>query len=165
MEIEVSKKPQIQAGKRRYNQFFNHFQLNFDPLTKKVKFNVPINDTYHLSNLEKSFIYLQGAMGNESTQIASVIRRDPRSVQSFLKNVEKSSEGFSIQNKNKGRWPKGAGKLDAWHKEFLNKWIQAGTLVSARDAYLKLNSIKNIKQISYNPVRTYLKSLGELNRN
>ena len=104
-------------------------------------------------------------MGNESTQIVSVIKRDPRSVQSFLKNVEKSSEGFSIQSKNKGRWPKGAGKLDARHKEFLNKWIQAGTLVSARDTYLKLNSIKNIKQISYNPVRTYLKSLGELNRN
>ena len=106
MEIEVSKTNSIIAGKRRYNQLVEHLQSTFKTKTQKVKRSMPINDTYHLSNLEKSYMYLNGAVGNNPKQITSSLKRDTRSVQAFLNNAKNCSNAFSQKNEKKGRWSK-----------------------------------------------------------
>jgi len=161
MEIETSKNKMIQTGKRRHNQLLEQFQKDINTKTKKIKVSIQSKPTYHLSSLEKSFVYLNSALGSEPKEIASSINRDPRSIKSFIQNAKTDSNAFVSQDYKKGRWKKGNSKLDQRHKEFLNRWIQAGTIVSAKDAYLRLNSIQSVKSISYNPVRVYLKSLGK----
>jgi len=137
------------------------FVSNFGLKTKKIKQSLKTKETYHLSNLEKSFIYLHGAIGSEPKEIASSIGRDPRSINAFLKSANDSANAFTPKNNQKGRWVKGTTKLDKRHKEFLSHWIESGVLVSARDAYLRLNRIKSFKPISYNPVWNYLGTLGQ----
>jgi len=161
MEIEFPKKQNIPAGKRKHNQLLQDFDSNFGLKTKKIKQSLKTKETYHLSNLEKSFIYLHGAIGSEPKEIASSIGRDPRSINAFLKSANDSANAFTSKNNKKGRWAKGTTKLDKRHKEFLARWIESGVLVSARDAYLRLNRIKSLKPISYNPVRNYLRTLGQ----
>lgn len=161
MEIEASKIQLSQTRKRKHNQLIQDFETIFGLNTKKVKLVLKEKETYHLNNLEKSFIYLHGAIGSESKKIASSLGRDTRSINAFLQNAKDSTQAFSPKNNKKGRWVKGSSKLDKRHKEFLARWIDSGVLVSARDAYLRLNSIKSLKPISYNPVRKYLQSLGQ----
>lgn len=158
MEIESSKTPQ-QIGKRRRTQV--SFSLEETPI-KRVKVSKS-NENYHLSNMEKSFIFLNGFMGTEPEKIARDLKRDKRSVKAFLKDAD-SPNPFAPKHIRKGRWQRGSGILNERHKQYLMRWIDQGTIKSARNAYLRLNSIKSLKRISYHPVRNFLKSKGEFRK-
>ena len=171
MEIEVRKpRKASENSKRRHSAILSLCEKSQAPSLKKYKLNnhnlntLP-PDSYHLSNLQKSFIYLQGALGTHPKVIAKKVERDTRSITSFMINANSNSNDVFIpKNKKKGRWVKGGTKLTNRHKEFINTWIKAGNVKSARQVHLRLNTIQNLSPISYNPVRIYMKSLGEFKK-
>jgi len=63
-----------------------------------------------LYNLEKSFVFIQGTLGNKPQQITFVVERDPRSIASFLIDIN-SPNVFAPKNNRKVRWGKGTTKL------------------------------------------------------
>jgi len=73
MEIETSKLQSIQTGKRKHSEIPELFSNNLIFIIKKVKQqNLKIN-SYNLTNLEKSFIYIREAIGSDPKQIATSI--------------------------------------------------------------------------------------------
>jgi len=85
--------------------------------------------------------------------------RDKITVLSVIKNA-KTNGTFSENHSSKGRWKKGQTKLENVHKKFLLRWLENNEITSVRKAWLRLSSIKNIKRVSYNPVKNYLSTLG-----
>ena len=51
-------------------------------------------------------------------------------------------------------------KLGDRHKKLLNDYIQKGEINSALQAWKRLSGIANVKKVSYQVVKEYLKSLG-----
>jgi len=95
MEIETSKDNLIPIGKRNHKQLLDHFKNDLNAKTRKVKLSIKNKPTYHLSYLEKSFVYLYNAIGTEEKEIASSINRDPRSIKSFIQTTNTETNVFS----------------------------------------------------------------------
>ena len=110
---------------------------------------------YHLNNVEKAFIYLHNYNGAEHRAVADLISRDLRTVGCFLKESD-SKNPFASKDYKKGRWPKKGTKLNERHKKFLMRWVSEGSIGSAKQAHSRLNTIKTLSPISYNPVRIFL---------
>jgi len=158
METEiVHQKP---YGKRKYGASTPFPQDIFRTPIKKLRISDSPNRVYHLSNAEKAYIYLHDFIGSDPHKIADSIDRDKRSVKAFLKDRD-SPEVFSPKHSRKGRWRKNSGKLNEMHKYYLRKWMNDGSLKSARNAYFRLNSIKKLTPVSYNPIRLFLKDMGD----
>jgi len=133
-----------------------------EPL-KQLKLTKTLQQSYHLNNVEKAFIYLHNYNGTELKTVANMVSRDKRTVSSFVKEAD-SKNPFAPKDYKKGRWPKKGTKLTERHKEFLMRWIADETIESARKAHSRLNAIKTLKPISYNPVRNFLKSIGNFEK-
>lgn len=168
MEIERTKNSKTTNKKRKHSEILFLFKescpthsLKNRKLNPQLLKNQP--ETFHLSNIEKSYIFLQGVVGTEPQEIASSVKRDLRSVKSFLSKIN-SPNPFTPQHDQKGRWKTGGTKLAERHKAFINRWAKEQTLKSAREAHQRLNRIQNLSPISYNPVRNYMKSLGEFKK-
>jgi len=158
MEIETSKAPRQKLKRHHSDLLMIDIEAFSTPVksTKKVK----LNSCNLLSNTEKSYAYLLFKTGESNEkEISSKLKRDQRTVKSFLSKVS-SQKSFDPNHKSKGRWKKGGGKLDSRHKAMLRNWINQGVLQSAKDGWRRLNKIKNLPFISYKPVNNYLKTLG-----
>lgn len=130
---------------------------------KQVKIN-PSDTSYSpLSDTEKSIAFLQTQLGAKSYQIATNLKRNTRTIKRFLHNVVGKGT-FNPRHASKGRWPKGGGKLGPRHKEYLKRWLQNGSMHSARQCWIRLNKIKSLSPLSYKPVNRYLKTLGSFVR-
>lgn len=160
METE-NLEPKLKFGKRKSNQNTALLQEDiFRTPVKKLRLSNSKNNSYHLSNPEKAYVFLHSLMGTEAHQIASSVDRDPRTIQAFLKDSD-SPDVFVPKHKKKGRWSRNSGKINERHKHYLTKWVNNGSITSARDAYFRLNSIKKLVPVSYHPVRLFLKSVGD----
>jgi len=160
MEIEYTK-PASSKMKRK-NSAIREVLDNpiFQTPLKKTKLNNSQESKHLLSNAEKSFIYLHNnILDTEPKRIAQTLDRDKRTVEGFIESVN-STGSFSGSHKKKGRWRKGEGKLQDAHKRLLRKWIEAQEVSSVRSAWLRLCKVRRLRKVSYNPVKTYISTLG-----
>jgi len=152
MEIEYEKSGANKKKRKneQIQQVLTH--ESFKVPLKKFKGN-NIDKKSHLLNItEKSLIHLHDVVGTEPKNIANSLMRDKRTVLSVIKNA-KTNGTFSENHSSKGRWKKGQTKLENVHKKFLLRWLENNEITSVRKAWLRLSSIKNIKRVSYNPVK------------
>lgn len=116
-----------------------------------------------LSNSERSIIYLQSKLGTKPHKIAIDLNRSHKVIKSFLDNAS-HKKNLAPNHNTKGRWGKGDTKLTERHKKMLLGWLQAGTMHSARQCWLRLTKIKSLSKISYHPVNNFLKTQGSFVR-
>jgi len=156
MEIETEKKcPKIIVGKRKSSQVDQLINLSLlNSVKKKVR-----TDDFHLSNAEKSFIYLHSLLDSETSNVSKDLGRDERTVVKFLNKVN-SQGSFEHYHKNKGRWRRNGGKLNTKQKSLLQEWLKQGNIKSSREAWLRITQVKNLPRVSYNTVNSYLKFIG-----
>ena len=75
-----------------------------------------------LTTTEKSFAYLLFKTGEtDEKEIGHSLKRDKRTTKAFLEKA-KINPTFTADHKSKGRWKKGATKLNERQKDLLQKW-------------------------------------------
>ena len=159
MEIEYSKTRSSQ-NKRKYAAFLQVIGDETKVPLKKSKLNNSQKPDHLLNLAEKSFIYLhKNILKTKPKVIAKTLQRDSRTVVGFIKAVEET-DTFHGNHASKGRYRKGGSSLGSRHKDFLRQWLESGEINSVRGAWKKLNSIRNLKKVSYHPVKNYIKTLG-----
>ena len=162
MEIEFS---QSNSKKRIRDSFELSNILTIESFKTPNKLSKRSSQSFSnpLTNTEKSIAYLQSKLGTKPAKIAIKLGRYQKTVKGFLNNAT-SKQTLMPRHSEKGRWKKGDTKLTERHKNLLKSWLQAGTMNSVRQCWLKLNKVKSVSKVSYHPVRKFLKSLGSFVR-
>lgn len=136
---------------------------SFKTPTKNIKTAQNNSDHNPLTDTEKSLAYLQHKTGTRTSKIAINLNRTSKTIFNFLKKPNPKTK-FAPNHAAKGRWSKGRTKLTLRHKNLLKKWLENGTMHSARQCWIRLNKVKNLSRVSYLPVSNYLKTLGSFVR-
>lgn len=157
MEIEYSKTETSSHKRKAENSNHNSFGI-LTPL-KKTKLSPSRSSYEQLTLTEKAKIYLSIEEGYNVSTISKDLKKNRNTVANFLRRALKFND-FTPRHKLKGRWPKGGSKLNERHKSCINKWLEEGKFNSSRQIWRKLNSMMNMKRISYNPINNYIKTLG-----
>ncbi|HRP37444.1 MAG TPA: IS630 family transposase [Candidatus Dojkabacteria bacterium] len=112
-----------------------------------------------LSLTERAKAYLSHKEGKTSKQISKSLHRDKRVVRRLIFTSTQTNT-LEPNNKAKGRWPKGETKLNTRHKEFLKRWLSSKEVNSAKQAWIRLSSIRNLSRVSLSTVTRFIHQLG-----
>jgi len=114
----------------------------------------------YLTLTEKCKVSLDSKNGKCYEDIAIDLNRDPKTVSKVVKKA-KAKRSLDNQHCDKGRYAKGSAKHTNEHKRFMLQWIEEGKYHSSHEVWVHLSSIKKLKDVGYDGVNNYLKSIGK----
>lgn len=109
-----------------------------------------------LSFTENCKMYTRYRSGNSVSTIAKESGTEYHKLRRQLKKAEEDKT-FESRHANCGR----KKKLDERHKKLLKGYVERNEVHSVNQAWQRLNSVENVKRVSYRLVSDYLKALGD----